>query len=236
LERHWSDHYVQHNPHIANGHQAVRDLFASVSAGFKYEFGLIVEDGDFVMVHGRYTGVDPKPLIAVDIFRIEDGKLAEHWDVLQEEAPAAMTVSGLIWLKDASCMGSEQWAGTNRSPSDVERLFRNYRGEPLTRSGVAFLLDPYRRRAVSRSPTVARKGISPHSCRHPKAMHMLQAGIAPVTIKDILGHAHLKTLEAYVQADLEMKRRALEDTPTPINVGLIVQRHEPDILRWLEEL
>ena len=125
---------------------------------------------------------------------------------------------------------------TNRSPTDVERLFRNYRGEPLTRSGVAFLLDHYRKRAISRSPTVARKGISPHSCRHTKAMHMLQAGIAPVTIKDILGHAHLKTLEAYVQADLEMKRRALEQTPTPIHVGPLVPRHEPDILRWLEAL
>ena len=125
---------------------------------------------------------------------------------------------------------------TSRSPSDMGRLFRNYRGEPLTRSGVAFLLDQYRRRAISRSPTLARKGISPHSCRHTKAMHMLQAGIAPVTIKDILGHAHLKTLEAYVQADLEMKRRALEDTPTPVNLGPIVQRHAPDILRWLEEL
>ena len=57
-----------------------------------------------------------------------------------------------------------------------------------------------------------------------------------MTIKDILGHAHLKTLEAYVQADLEMKRRALEATPTPISVGPRVQRHEPDILRWLEQL
>ncbi len=125
---------------------------------------------------------------------------------------------------------------TSRSPSDMGRLLRNYRGEPLTRSGVAFLLDHYRRRAVNRSPTLARKGISPHGFRHTKAMHMLQAGVAPVTIKDILGHAHLNTLDAYVQADLEMKRRALEGTPTPINVGPIVQRHEPDILRWLEQL
>jgi integrase/recombinase XerC len=95
---------------------------------------------------------------------------------------------------------------TSRLPSDIGRLFRNYRGEPLTRSGVAFLLDQYRQRAIGRSPKLARKGISPHSCRHTKAMQMLQAGIAPVTIKDVLGHAHLKTLEAYVHADLEMKR------------------------------
>ena len=45
------------------------------------------------MVHGRITGLAPKPLIAVDIFRIEDGKLAEHWDVLREEFPAEQTES-----------------------------------------------------------------------------------------------------------------------------------------------
>jgi len=55
-------------------------------------------------------------------------------------------------------------------------------------------------------------------------------------VKDILAHAHLKTLEAYVQADLEMKRRALETTPTPVTVGPRIPRHEPDILHWLEQL
>jgi hypothetical protein len=51
-----------------------------------------------------------------------------------------------------------------------------------------------------------------------------------------VSYCHLKTLDTYVQADLEMKRRALEATPTPITVGPLVQRHEPDILRWLEQL
>ncbi len=125
---------------------------------------------------------------------------------------------------------------THRSATDMERLVRNSRGAPLTRSGAAFVLDRYRRLAVGDTQTLGRKGISPHSFRHTKAMHLLQAGISPVTIKDILGHAHLKTLEAYVQADLEMKRRALEATPTPINVGPPIPRHEPDILRWLEQL
>ena len=54
----------------------------------------MLADGDFVAVHGRYTGVGPKPLIAVDMFRVKDGKLVEHWDVVQEEVPAAQTKSG----------------------------------------------------------------------------------------------------------------------------------------------
>jgi predicted SnoaL-like aldol condensation-catalyzing enzyme len=55
---------------------------------------MAVAEGDRVMVHGRYVGWGPKPMIAVDIFRLADGKVAEHWDVMQEEAPAAATASG----------------------------------------------------------------------------------------------------------------------------------------------
>jgi predicted SnoaL-like aldol condensation-catalyzing enzyme len=46
------------------------------------------------MIHGRYTGWGPKPLVAVDIFRVADGKVVEHWDVMQEEVPAAKTANG----------------------------------------------------------------------------------------------------------------------------------------------
>ena len=93
LDRYWSDQYVQHNPMIANGHDALKGLLTSLGPNAKAEFGLMIEEGDFVMVHSRYTGLGPKPLIAVDIFRIQNNKLAEHWDVLQEEVPAGMTSS-----------------------------------------------------------------------------------------------------------------------------------------------
>jgi predicted SnoaL-like aldol condensation-catalyzing enzyme len=53
-----------------------------------------IQKGDLVMIHGRYTGWGPKPMVAVDIFRVIEGKLAEHWDVLQEEVPASATASG----------------------------------------------------------------------------------------------------------------------------------------------
>ncbi len=106
----------------------------------------------------------------------------------------------------------------------------------MTRSGVTFLLDKYRRHAAEDRPSLRRAGISPHTLRRTKAMHLLQAGVSPVTIKDILGHLHLKTLEVYVQADLEMKRKAIEGTASPVNPGPPAPRHEPDLLRWLEEL
>ena len=125
---------------------------------------------------------------------------------------------------------------TNRVPSDTSALLRNYRGEKMTRSGVTFLLNKYHRLAADRMPALRAKRISPHTLRHTKAMHLLQAGVAPITIKDILGHAHLKTLEVYVQADLEMKRRALEAAPKPVSTGPAIPRHGEDLLGWLEQL
>jgi len=92
LDRYWSDNYIQHNPQIPNGRDALKQLFSG-GGDFKYEMGLIVADGDFVMIHARITGLGPKPLIGVDILRVKEGKLVEHWDVLQEEVPAENTTS-----------------------------------------------------------------------------------------------------------------------------------------------
>lgn len=125
---------------------------------------------------------------------------------------------------------------TGRSREDKTVMLRNYRGEPMTRSGVAFLLDKYRCMAAEHVSSLRRQGISPHTMRHTKAMHLLQSGVSPVTIKDILGHAHLETLEIYVQADLEMKRQALDSAASPVDAKTPAQRHEPDLLRWLEDL
>ena len=92
LDKYWSDNYIQHNPQIPNGRESLKQMLTG-GGNIKYEMGLVVADGDFVMVHARITGFGPKPLIAVDIFRVKEGKLAEHWDVLQEEVPAENTVS-----------------------------------------------------------------------------------------------------------------------------------------------
>jgi predicted SnoaL-like aldol condensation-catalyzing enzyme len=86
--------YKQHNPTIPNGSASIPDVIRALPDDFKYEMGMVVAEGEYVMIHGRYTGWAPKPVVAVDIFRIVDGKLVEHWDVMQEEVPAEKTVSG----------------------------------------------------------------------------------------------------------------------------------------------
>jgi len=125
---------------------------------------------------------------------------------------------------------------TNRLDGDTTPLLHNYRGNKMNRSGVRFLIDKYRQHAAAQTPTLKTRTVSPHTFRHAKAMHLLQAGVHPVTIKDILGHAHLKTLEVYVQADLEMKRHALSSAKSPIELGPAIHRTEPDLLHWLEQL
>jgi predicted SnoaL-like aldol condensation-catalyzing enzyme len=94
VERYFAPDYIQHNPAIPNGPTAIAGFIRSLSTNFSYEPGMVVAEGDLVMVHGRYVGFGPKPMIAVDIFRVKNGKLAEHWDVLQEEVPASATASG----------------------------------------------------------------------------------------------------------------------------------------------
>jgi predicted SnoaL-like aldol condensation-catalyzing enzyme len=94
VARYFSPNYIQHNPLIPNGRDVIPGLIAGLSKDFSYEPGMAVADGDLVMVHGRYVGWAPKPMIAVDIFRVVDGKVAEHWDVMQEEVPASATASG----------------------------------------------------------------------------------------------------------------------------------------------
>jgi len=86
--------YIQHNPTLPNGPGPIPALIAGLPANFEYELGMAVAEGDLVMAHGRYTGWGPKPMVAVDIFRVVDGKVVEHWDVMQEEVPASKTASG----------------------------------------------------------------------------------------------------------------------------------------------
>src|SRR5882724_1994223 len=94
-ERFWSPQYTQHSAHIAPGREGLFDLIKSLPPTLKYEAGTIVAEGNFVIVHGRFSGFGaPANWIAADILRIEDGLLVEHWDVIQDEATEEQSKSG----------------------------------------------------------------------------------------------------------------------------------------------
>ena len=95
-ERYWSSNYIQHSAHIAPGRDGLFNLVRSTPPTLKYEAGLIVAENDYVIVHGRFSGTGrPRNWIAADVVRVADGMLAEHWDVLQDEATKAESRSGL---------------------------------------------------------------------------------------------------------------------------------------------
>jgi predicted SnoaL-like aldol condensation-catalyzing enzyme len=100
-EKFWSQRYVQHSAHIAPGREGLFNLIKSLPPTLKYEPGTIVAEGDFVIVHGRFSNFGlPVNWIAADIVRMQDGILVEHWDVIQDEATHESSKSGVPMFGD----------------------------------------------------------------------------------------------------------------------------------------
>jgi predicted SnoaL-like aldol condensation-catalyzing enzyme len=92
----WSENYIQHSAHIEPGRNGLFNLVKAAPDSLRYENALIFAEGNYVMLHGRFTGNgQPRALIAADVLRIADGVLAEHWDVLQNEVTKEESRSGL---------------------------------------------------------------------------------------------------------------------------------------------
>jgi predicted SnoaL-like aldol condensation-catalyzing enzyme len=96
IERYWHPSYLQHNPSMIDGHEGLISLLPALDASFRWSPGIVVEENDIVITHSLVNGWGPAPVIVVDIFRLEDGKIAEHWDVVQEEVPALKSASGNV--------------------------------------------------------------------------------------------------------------------------------------------
>ena len=91
VEKYVADGYFQHNPGYPSGKDALLKL---LETEFEYTVGQVAPDGEYLWMHSRIEGFGPEPMIAMDIFRFEEGLIAEHWDVMQPEVPANETVSG----------------------------------------------------------------------------------------------------------------------------------------------
>ncbi|WP_288532103.1 site-specific integrase [uncultured Bacteroides sp.] len=118
-------------------------------------------------------------------------------------------------------------------------LFFNSRGEKLTRAGVTYILKTYVIMARMINPNLIPESISCHSLRHSKAMHLLQAGVNLVYIRDILGHSSIQTTDVYTRADSKQKREALEKSYTTlIPEGEVIRLWDKnhDLLEWLKKL
>lgn len=118
-------------------------------------------------------------------------------------------------------------------------LFYNSRHEKMTREGITYILSLYADLARKEAPHLIPSRLSCHSLRHSRAMHLLQAGVNIVHIRDILGHVSIQTTDVYARADSKAKREALEKAYTDINPNLNLDREwerSKDLRDWLRSL
>ncbi len=119
-------------------------------------------------------------------------------------------------------------------------LFQNNHGGKLTGAGITYILNKYAGMARNSTENLIPDKISPHCLRHSKAMHLLQAGVNIVYIRDILGHVSIQTTEVYARADSKQKRDALEKTYISILPNTSSQKSsweaDPELKKWLKNL
>jgi len=127
----------------------------------------------------------------------------------------------------------------DRPENNRRPLFFNNRGEKFTRLGIGYILNHYVENARKYNPQLIPNRISPHSIRHSKSMHLLQAGVNLVYIRDLLGHVSIQTTEIYARADSKQKREALEKAYADV---ILVKHREGSwekdeaLLHWLKNL
>lgn len=120
--------------------------------------------------------------------------------------------------------------GLNRPGRETHPLFFNAWGGKLTNPGVSYVINKYADLARKINPEIIPEKLSPHVFRHSRAMHLLQAGVPLIYIRDILGHISIQTTEIYARADSKQKREALEKAYESIGIK------EPKIKKWEKDV
>ena len=141
------------------------------------------------------------------------------------EVPILPNTAGLLenYMRERDLIGSDKLSYS---------LFTNKQSQKLTRAGIGYIISKY---SDGITP-VGGNHVSPHVLRHTKAMHLLQAGVNLVYIKDILGHVDISTTETYAAADLEMKRKALEQAAPVTPENIPIWQQDKDLLTWLNDI
>ena len=117
-------------------------------------------------------------------------------------------------------------------------LFHNSRFECFTRPGISYILNKYADTAKKSNPeTMFPESIHPHMLRHTKAVHLLEAGVNLIYIRDLLGHVSITTTEIYLKSETELKRVALENAyPEIVTQDLPLWTENTELLQWLDNL
>jgi site-specific recombinase XerD len=139
-----------------------------------------------------------------------------------------------LWPETAEALRAYFQQRAPRDPG-CEQFFLNANGLPLTRFGVRHILHKHVVQAQGVCASLADKRVSPHTLRHTTAMHLLRSGNDVNMVSYWLGHADVNTTHAYVEIDMEMKRRMLEKAGSPA-VKRVGAWRQPGMLDWLDRL
>lgn len=157
--------------------------------------------------------------------------------------PATITVTGkgrkvrIVPLSANAASIIDSYTKTYQISGSGQYLFTNYRKEPLTRSGVAYILQKYVRKAKQKEPALfGNAHIHPHVLRHSKAMHLLESGVNLIYIRDFLGHSSVTTTEIYAKSNPEIKRKFLEEAALNIDSAIdkYSEKEKQTLLDWLK--
>ena len=119
--------------------------------------------------------------------------------------------------------------------TETKQVFLNANGEPISRFGIRHVTRKYGVKAQAKQPSIQDKPLNPHRIRHTTAMHLLRAGNDINMVSYWLGHANLNTTHAYIEIDMETKRKMLEKTSAP-RISKKAPWRRPHVLQWLKEL
>jgi len=130
-----------------------------------------------------------------------------------------------------------QYLKTLKNTAPGEPLFKNWRGEPIGRAGIAYVLRTHAETASLASPDLMPSKVTPHMLRHSKAMHLLENGVNLIYIRDLLGHQSVVTTEIYAKANPEMKRKAIEaSSASIIKESYYSANEKEDLMNWLRDV
>jgi len=140
----------------------------------------------------------------------------------------------IVPISDDTANIIKKYIADNAITNPADNLFRNKQQKPLTRAGVSYVLNKYIEIARKQKPSLFQKPVSPHCMRHSKAMHLLEAGVNLIYIRDFLGHVSVTTTEIYARTNPELKRKFLEESSISLGVtNKYSKQKKEDLLQWL---
>ncbi|MGV8154087.1 MAG: tyrosine-type recombinase/integrase [Alkaliphilus sp.] len=187
-----------------------------------------------IMVLLYDTGAKVQELIDL---KVRDVRLAE---------PATITLIGKgkkirhVPIMGKTCDLLKQYMDENHLCDNGKQnkpLFSSSNNKPFTRPGITYILGKTLAKARESNPQrIFPKKLTPHMLRHTKAVHLLEAGINLIYIRDFLGHVNITTTEHYVKINSELKRKALESVYADVvTQDVPVWEEDTDLLKWLQE-